>query len=121
MKICGCTLSIRWSAVVPVFGEPTMKKSGARVSCAGNACTRRPRSAWRHPQRAVEPDRLAVEHAVLHDVAGELGVLRRLAEALRIGGARTELLTSLPRPRRQQRRVEQARRDRVHADAVLGE
>ena len=52
-------------------------------------------SARRHPQRAVEPDRLAVEHPVLDDVARQLRVLRRLAEALGEGHAGAELLARL--------------------------
>jgi hypothetical protein len=35
-----------------------------------------------YPQCAVEPDRLAVEHPVLDDLAGQPRVLRRLAAAL---------------------------------------
>src|SRR2546423_14324804 len=31
MKICGCAPSISYSAVVPLLGWPTMKKSGNRV------------------------------------------------------------------------------------------
>jgi len=29
---------------------------------------------WRHPQRAVEPNRLAVEHPVFYDMARQRGV-----------------------------------------------
>ena len=36
--------------------------------------------ARRHPQRAVEPDHLAVEHRVLDDVTDESGEFRRPAE-----------------------------------------
>jgi len=67
-------------------------------------CLRRPRdlservvwcSARRHPQSPVEPDGLAVEHAVLDHVAGELGILGGLAEALGEGDAGAELLARL--------------------------
>jgi hypothetical protein len=40
-------------------------------------------SLRRHPQGAVEADGLAVEHRVLDDRGGELGVLRGLSEARR--------------------------------------
>ena len=40
-------------------------------------------SARRHPQRAVEPDHLAVEHLVLDDVDGERGELVGPAEPAR--------------------------------------
>ncbi len=79
------------------------------------------RSAWRHPQRAIEPDRLAVEHPVLDDLTGELRVLGGQAEALREGDARAERLTGLLGQGREQRRVEQTGGDRVDADAVLRE
>src|SRR4029450_7099266 len=36
-----------------------------------------------HPQGAAQPDALAVQHPVLADVAGELGVLLRAAETRR--------------------------------------
>src|SRR4051794_32473756 len=39
----------------------------------------------RHPQRAVEPDALAVEHLVAGDVACQLRELGRLAEPVREG------------------------------------
>src|SRR5665811_2062197 len=48
-------------------------------------------SARRHPQRAVEPDGLAVEHAVLDDLAGQLRVLGGRAEALGERDTRSEL------------------------------
>ena len=78
-----------------------------------------PASARRHAQRAVEPDRLAVEHPVLDDLTGQLRVLGGLAEALREGDAGAELLAGLLGQRREQRRVEQAGGDRVDADPVL--
>src|SRR5690348_11868311 len=34
----------------------------------------------RHADRAIQPDDLTVEHLVLHDVARQRGVLRRLAQ-----------------------------------------
>src|SRR5262245_53875803 len=42
-----------------------------------------------HAQRAIQADGLAVEHAVLDDVTGQRGVLRRTAKARRerhVGG-----------------------------------
>ncbi len=53
------------------------------------------RSARRHPQHAVQPDRLAVEHPVLDDLAGEPRVLGGHAEALRERDAGSERLTRL--------------------------
>ena len=39
-----------------------------------------PRSLRGHPQGAVQPDDLAVEHPVLHDVQGERGELSGIAQ-----------------------------------------
>src|SRR6267154_9988 len=55
-------------------------KSGARLSGMTFASLR---SLGRHAQRAVDADHLAVEIAVLDDVARERGILLRLAEHLR--------------------------------------
>src|SRR5213594_1654379 len=78
-------------------------------------------SARRHPDGAVEPDRLAVQHHVGDDVAGERGVLVRLAEPLRerhlLGERRADRL----RQRAEQGRLEDSGRDRHHANAQLGE
>ncbi len=43
MKICGCSLSIRYSAVVPHFWWPTMKKSGTDpLALAGSSAAAEP-------------------------------------------------------------------------------
>src|ERR1700689_1003101 len=76
-------------------------------------------SARWHPQRAVQPDRLAVEHAILDNVAGQLRVLGGLAEALGEGHACAELVARLLWQRGEQRRVEQAGGDGVDAYPVL--
>src|ERR1700704_1507054 len=75
----------------------------------------------RHPKRPVQPNDLAVEHWVLDDGLDELGELRRFAEAVRERHRGTQRLTRLLREEREQRRVEEARRDRDHADARGGE
>src|SRR4051794_6299603 len=70
----------------------------------------------RHPQRAVQANRLAVQHRILSDVARERRVLVREAEP---GGERDRLaerLAVLLRERGQQRSVEQPRGDGAHAD-----
>src|ERR1700677_2654205 len=111
MNTLGRPRSIWCSEVVPLFGAPTMKKSGTllretspaaddaagMVICA-EATGRDPRPqacaasslalARRHSQRAVETDGLAVEHAVLDDVACQLRVLGGLAQARRVGDTR---------------------------------
>ena len=74
---------------------------------------RRNRLARRHPQRAVEPDRLAVQHRVLDDLAGELAVLLGPAEPRREGDARAERLALLLGQRGEQRGVEESRGDRA--------
>src|SRR5688572_33409951 len=72
---------------------------------------------WRHSQGAVEPDRLAVEHLVLGDVAGEPGVLLGPSEPRRMRHLGAQRLARLLRQAGEQRGVEQARRDRAYADA----
>ena len=54
----------------------------------------------RHPQRAVEPDRLAVQHRVGDDLGDELGVLVGAAEAGGEGDAGAERLALLLRAAR---------------------
>src|ERR1700689_133657 len=76
---------------------------------------------WRHPQRAVDADRLAVDVAVLYDVDGERGIFGRLSEA---GGERHRGAERVLRWLRQaghHRRHENARRNRVDPDAELRE
>src|SRR5437016_8013135 len=78
-------------------------------------------SPWLHPDRAVEPNRPPVEDLVLEDVQGEGGVLVGPAEALGERHLLGERYTHGVRERAEQRRLEDARRDRHHADAELGE
>ncbi len=49
----------------------------------------------RHPQRPIQPDDLAVEHAVLDDMAGEVRVLLGPAESLGVGDTGAEFLAGL--------------------------
>ena len=86
------------------------------IVCGGSQAKYFEALPGRHPQRAVEPDRLAVEHPVLDDLAGQLRVLRGPAEALREGDARAEFLAGLLGQCGQERRVEQTRGDRVDPD-----
>src|SRR2546425_10857656 len=60
----------------------------------------------RHPQRPIEPDHLAVEVAVLDDVAHESGELLGPAEQLGEGDRGGEALLHLLGQRHQHRRVE---------------
>ena len=71
-----------------------------------------------HPYRTVQPDYLAVEHRVLHDVHGKRAVLVGVTEA---GGMRHLLAQRglrLLGKRAEQRRLEQTRRDGHHADEL---
>jgi hypothetical protein len=75
----------------------------------------------RHAQRAVQADRLAVQVRVGDDVRGQLGELRRPAQARRERDRRGQRLLHGLGQLLHQRRLEQARRDRADADAVLRE
>ena len=75
----------------------------------------------RHADRAVEADRLAVQHLVLDDREREVRELVRDAEPRGERDAGAQRLAVLLGERRQKRRVEEARRDRVDADAAAGE
>src|SRR3954464_3367973 len=65
----------------------------------------------RHPQGAVEADRLAVEHRVGDDLADQAAVLLGAAEAGGEGDPLPKGSARLLGQRRQQRRVEEARGD----------
>src|SRR5258706_12608894 len=78
------------------------------------------RSARRHAQRAVEADHLAVERTVLDDRRGKVGEFLGLAEALGERDARGQRGLHFFGQLLQERRQEQARRDRRDPDAVLG-
>src|SRR4051812_15637643 len=78
-------------------------------------------SARRHAQRAIQADHFAVEVAVGHDVAGELGELLRLAQALRERDGLRQRFLHLLGQLLHQRRGEQAGCDGADADAVLRE
>src|SRR4051812_9766210 len=62
-------------------------------------------SLRRHPQRAVQADRLAVQHLVLGDVHGERGEFVWLAQPRRVRDSGAERLAVLLRQRCQERRV----------------
>src|SRR5215210_562131 len=74
----------RPSANCLATGPPTTTKPPPALSipCSPERPGRLP---WGHPDRAVEPYDLAVEHLVLHDVFDEIGVLLGLAETGREG------------------------------------
>src|SRR3954468_8956080 len=97
----------------PCSADSDERSAGERDSAIG--------SARRHADGAVQADRLAVEHRVLDDLRRELRELLGAAEARREGDLLAELRPRLLGQRRQERRVEQARRDGDDADAVLRE
>src|SRR2546425_6739221 len=74
-----------------------------------------------HPDRAVEPDRLAVQHRVLDDVQGQRRKFRGTAETRREGYLLAERGADRIGQGREKRGVENAGRDRHHADPELGE
>src|SRR5438105_348817 len=82
---------------------------------------RGPPSARRHPDGAVEPDRLAVQHHVGDDVAGERGVLVGLAEPRRKRHLLGERGAHRLGQRAEQGRLEDAGCDRHHAHTQLGQ
>ena len=71
-----------------------------------------------HPDGSVQPDGLAVHHLVGDDVLHQAGELVRVAQPARVGHRLGQEDPHLLRQRGQQRRVEQAGRDRVHADTL---
>src|SRR5579862_195739 len=73
----------------------------------------------RHANRAVEADAFAVEIGVAQHLQRQRGVFRRVAETRRERHLRAERLLDLLGRGREQRGVEQARHDRVAADAFL--
>src|ERR1700730_8919384 len=74
-----------------------------------------------HPYRAVQPDRLAVEHGVLDYVRRERAVLGGTAEARREGHLLAEGHARRLRQSREERRVEEPGRDSADTDAQLGQ
>src|SRR3982074_1162344 len=76
---------------------------------------------WRHADRAVEPDGLAVQHRVLHDVYREVAVFGGIAEPRRMRHLRAQALARLLVQPHQEWRQKQAGRDGIDADLVLGE
>src|SRR4051812_41417050 len=99
-----------------ISGVGAFARSGMRIPSWKKTAGRWPLSARRHAQGAVEPDRLAVQHRVLHDVHRERRELGGVAEPLREGDCLAELIPHFLRQRAQQGRIERSRRDRVDAD-----
>src|SRR5213078_4315236 len=75
-------------------------------------------SSWRHAQRAVEPDALPVEHRVLDAVDDVRGVFVGASEPARMRDAGGQRGATVVAHRRQQRRVEEAGRDRHDAHSA---
>src|SRR6478735_6734238 len=71
-----------------------------------------------HANRAIQPDCLAIEHRVLHDGLHQRGVLLRAAQARREWHLLAERLTRWLWQPGEHRRIEDARCDAHHADAV---
>src|SRR5438067_1121214 len=120
----------------PAFRHWNIEKllSGSRGPAvardASATCSRpcpRPKKSWvallarRHAQRAVEADRLAVQHRVLDDVAHERRELARPAETRGKGDLRGERLALRLGEHREHRRVEGPGRDGHDPDAERGE
>ena len=78
-----------------------------------------PVSARRHAQRAIEANDFAVQVVVADDVAGQIGKLAGLAQALREGDAGGQRLLHGLGQDVHQRRGKQSRGNGADADAVL--
>ena len=147
IRTSGCRQSARASASSSMRAAPSPIRSRGRSSSRSGRrsrsrstsprggrthrrARRRPSSRWRrpclarrHPDRAVEADRLAVEHHVLDDVRSELRVL--FAAPAQAAGERH----LLARARRARPRgapassgvSRESRRDRADADPLVGE
>src|SRR6185437_12597248 len=92
--------------------SPAPSTSSLRAATAAD-----PRLFRLHAQRAVETDRLAVQHRIADDIEDQPGIFLRPAEALREGHRFAEALLHLGWQARHQRRGEEPGRDGVDADA----
>src|SRR5215216_7630394 len=97
----------------PLNARPMGVRTASTITGSGMAKT----LLRRHPEGAVEPDRLAVQHRVLGDLAGEPRVLLGPSEPRWEGHLRAERLARLLRQPCEQGRVEQARCDGADPDA----
>src|SRR5918995_1176274 len=97
----------------PLKARPMGVRTASTITDSGMART----LLRRHSQGAVQPDRLAVEHLVLGDLAGELGVLLGPSEPRGVRHLGAQRLARLLRQAGEQRCVEQARRNRADANA----
>src|SRR5918998_6279187 len=64
----------------PLKARPMGVRMASTITGSGMAKT----LLGRHPEGAVQPDRLAVQHRVLGDLAGQLGVFLRPSEPRRV-------------------------------------
>src|SRR5918999_4624341 len=101
----------------PLKARPMGVRTASTITGEGMART----LLRRHPEGAVEPQHLAVQHRVLGDVAGELRVLLRAAQARRGRDRRAPRVARVLGGGGQQGRVEQPPRDRAEPDAEPGE
>src|SRR5262245_56032647 len=97
------------------LNEARITKNRSPNFCASLSCTdvmgeevRAALLLWRHAQRAVEADRLAVQHRVLDNVPRQGGKLTRLSQARREWNLRCQDLTLLIWHHAQHGRVEGA-------------
>src|SRR5439155_4062839 len=109
-----------WNGAWPFCRAGFASRGAAVARDASATCARpcpRPKKSWvallarRHAQRAVEADRLAVQHRVLDDVAHERRELARPAETRGKGDLRGERLALRLGEHREHRRVEGTGRD----------
>src|SRR5690606_15597188 len=76
--------------------------------------------AWGHADRAVQPDRLAVEHLVLDDMGGQCAIFGRFAETGREGHLLAERILRFLRQTGKHGCAENAGGNCAHADAGAG-
>src|ERR671919_2220032 len=100
----------------PLKARPMGVRTASTITGEGMART----LLRRHPEGAVEPQHLAVQHRVLGDVAGQLRVLLGAPQPWREGDRGSQSVARLLGQTGQQRRVEEAPRDRAEPDAQAG-
>ena len=71
-----------------------------------------------HSKRSVNTDGLSVDHLVVDDVQAQLGELVRESESGRVGNFVRQIVAHLVGQLGQQRRVEQAWRNRAHSNTL---
>src|SRR6185437_15657316 len=105
--------------VAPTCATVSKKSCQARMSASVILAPRLDTLTRRHSDGAVQTHAFAVEVAVGDHLQRKRSIFRRIAQTRRERHLRTQCGFHLFGSCGQQRRVEDARKDRVHADAFL--